>query len=287
MELPELTPGFVAFLAIEVTLYLGGIAAFFLWQFGRGAEHRREVRLVPWEVKLTDFLLALLLVLISGLALQLAAVSLQRLLPQRLDPDAWLIVQGAAFQFGLLLGAGLSRHLLRPRSTLPGGDPVPPAASPVSPCPVATPVGAIALFLVALPLVLLVSLVWQQLLKAAGMNLDQQEMIDLLRNSDSPLVLGGLAVLAVGVAPIAEEAIFRAGLFRYLRTRVPRPVALVGSSLVFASLHANAVAFAPLVALGILLCLAYERTGRIAIPMIAHALFNLHTMLLLLAGIDI
>ncbi|MBL9205106.1 MAG: hypothetical protein JNN01_08485, partial [Opitutaceae bacterium] len=136
MELPELTPGFVAFLAIEATLYLGGLAAFFLWQFGRGAERRREVRLVPWEVKLTDFLLALLLILIAGLALQLAAVSLQRILPQRLDPDAWLIVQGAAFQFGLLLGAGLSRHLLRPRSTLPGGDPVPPAPLPVSPCPV-------------------------------------------------------------------------------------------------------------------------------------------------------
>jgi len=288
MELPELTPGVIAFLVVEAILYLGGIVTFFVWQFGRNAEQRRELRLAPWNVPLSDFLLGALIVVVAGLSLQLALASLQRVLPDRLDADAWMIVQGAGFQFGLLLGAIVAIRLLRPRSTLPGGDPAPElTAVPVPPPAIGTLAGGFTLFLVALPLVLSVSLVWQWLLQTAGMELDQQEMIDLLRNNDSPFVIGGLAVLAVGVAPIAEEAIFRAGLFRYLRTRIPRPVALLLSSLVFASLHANAVAFAPLVALGILLCLAYERTGRIAIPMVAHALFNLHTMLLLLAGIDV
>ena len=54
-------------------------------------------------------------------------------------------------------------------------------------------------------------------------------------------------------------------------------------SAVWASLH-GLTAFAPLLALGVVLSLAYERTGNLAVPMLAHALFNLNTILLLLAG---
>jgi len=39
--------------------------------------------------------------------------------------------------------------------------------------------------------------------------------------------------------------------------------------------------------LAIVLSFAYERTGRIAVPIIAHALFNLNTMLLLWAGVEV
>jgi membrane protease YdiL (CAAX protease family) len=31
--------------------------------------------------------------------------------------------------------------------------------------------------------------------------------------------------------------------------------------------------------------LAYEQTGRLRVPIIAHALFNLHTILLVMAGV--
>jgi hypothetical protein len=93
-------------------------------------------------------------------------------------------------------------------------------------------------------------------------------------------------VLAVGVAPIAEEAIFRAGLFRYLRTRIPRPVALWSRPSCLPRFTPTPW-LSPRSSPSASCSAAYERTGRIAIPMVAHALFNLHTMLLLLAGIEV
>ena len=40
----------------------------------------------------------------------------------------------------------------------------------------------------------------------------------------------------------------------------------------------------PLVALAVVFCLAYERTGMIGTTIVAHALFNLNTMLLVAMG---
>jgi len=41
----------------------------------------------------------------------------------------------------------------------------------------------------------------------------------------------------------------------------------------------------PLFVLAVVFCLAYERTGRIETTIIAHALFNLNTFVLVAAGI--
>jgi len=41
----------------------------------------------------------------------------------------------------------------------------------------------------------------------------------------------------------------------------------------------------PAGALGIIFSIAYERTGRIEPAMVAHALFNLNTVVLILAGV--
>ena len=90
---------------------------------------------------------------------------------------------------------------------------------------------------------------------------------------------------SVVVAPVTEELIFRRGLFRWLRTRLPRPAALLLPAVLFAALHANLASFPALVVLGVIFSLAYERTGRIGTSIVAHALFNLHTILLVLAGV--
>ena len=39
--------------------------------------------------------------------------------------------------------------------------------------------------------------------------------------------------------------------------------------------------------LAIVFALAYERTGKILVPMIAHGLFNLNTVLLVFAGVNV
>ena len=48
-----------------------------------------------------------------------------------------------------------------------------------------------------------------------------------------------------------------------------------------------AVAFVPLAVFGVLLALAYEQSGRLVVPVVAHALFNLHTLALVLSGVEI
>ena len=136
-----------------------------------------------------------------------------------------------------------------------------------------------------LPGIVAASLIWRFALTQLGWPADAQELVDLLANADSAAVVALLVFLAIIVAPVTEEILFRAGLFRYLRTRTPRWLALILPGLIFGALHTNLAAFIPLVVLGVILALAYEHTGSILTPIVAHALFNLNTILLVVAGV--
>lgn len=284
MDLPELTPRVVTVLAIEGTLYLAGLIVLLTgWRRSRvspSAAVRGEIGALT--LPLSDLLLAGFAVLVGALLLQSAVGGLARALPGALTPDAWLVAQGCGFQLGLLSGALLG-HRLTPVNRREA--PAPSAPSPVT---TRSAIGrGTLLFLASLPLVFVAAMVWQAVLRAAGLPTDQQEMVELVRNADSPGLILLIALLAVVLAPVAEELVFRAGLFRYLRNRVPRSLALAAPSLLFAALHGNVVAFAPLAVFGVLLSLAYERSGRLLVPIVAHALFNLHTLALVLSGVDL
>jgi membrane protease YdiL (CAAX protease family) len=284
MDLTEPTPRFLAVLAIEVVLYLAGIATLIAWGKPRrktdGAAPRADIGTL--NLALSDLLLAAFTVVVGALLLQSAVGGLAQVIPSALSPEAWTVAQGCGFQLGLLSGALLGHRLAavssRDRVTSPSRSPLT--------TPQACAAGGL-LFLASLPLVLLAALAWKTTLRAAGLPTDQQDMVDLVRNANAPSLLALIAVLAVVLAPVAEELVFRAGLFRYLRTRVPRAVALAAPALLFAALHANLVAFAPLAVFGVLLALAYEQSGRLIVPVIAHALFNLHTLALVLSGVDL
>ena len=60
---------------------------------------------------------------------------------------------------------------------------------------------------------------------------------------------------------------------------LPRWAALLFPAVLFGALHAHLASFAPLVVLGIVYSLAYERTGRIGTAIVAHALFNSYSVL--------
>jgi uncharacterized protein len=287
MDTLRADPALVAFVSAEVALLLAGLAALYLFHFRDRAEPWRRDRLTPWDVSPSTFAIGVMVVCIAGIGLQFGAVHFQRRNPDLLTSEGWMVLTGGAFQVGMLAGAGLAfvlqrYELSRGSSWIPGV--LPAEYAPLSRAR-AVP-GGVVLFLACLPVVTLVSVGWQQVLSLTGAEIDRQEMIDLLLEADSPWIIVGVAILAVVVAPVTEEILFRGGLFRYLRTRIPRLPALLIPAVIFAALHANLVAFAPLVALGILLAVAYERTGRIAVPILAHALFNLHTLALLLSGFD-
>ena len=259
----------------QVALVVGGLML--LWRFGLSARARRTpAALAPWEISVTDFFMMIWCVIAGGFIAPFAAGLWLKGHPVAADTS--IIMMTALFHLGMLAGVIVFKATTGRRSaTLPI----------ISGAPSLNPVLAgLTAYLVTLPIVLGISLVWQVLLKACDVPAPAQDAIDILRHAH-PLPRALLLVSAIVLAPFTEELIFRAGIFRYTRTRLPRWAALLLPSMLFGAMHMNLASFAPLVALGIVFSLAYERTGRISTTIIAHGLFNLTTTLLILAGIDV
>ena len=146
--------------------------------------------------------------------------------------------------------------------------------------------GGFVTLLIALPVVALVSVCWSGLLSLLGLPGEAQDMIGTFRDAQSPFVLAGMFLVACVLAPMNEEMLFRRGLYHFLRQRFGRIIALSVSASLFGLLHMNLAGFMPLATLGVMLALAYERTGDIRVPIIAHGLFNLNTIAALLAGLS-
>ena len=135
--------------------------------------------------------------------------------------------------------------------------------------------------LAAMPLVLaaffpihfVTALAWRCVLHAAGRPLELQEVL-LAPLDRGPLVIGGFALLAVGVVPILEEAIFRGALYRSLREGAGRTGAAFVSSFVFALLHFNEASLAPIFVLALLLVIVYEWSGSVWPCVVLHACYN-------------
>jgi len=260
-------------LAVELALMVGGLALLWRVQLSPAARATRPpAALTAWTIALPDFGLFAWCVIAGGFLGELAMV--QGLSLFALDGDTRQVLAGAAFQFGMLAGcAGFALFA-------PGGrDFAWPRGSFLR--------DGMATFAIALPVLVTVGLLWTLLLQLVGLPAERQELIGLFAGARSPLLLGSLVALASIVAPITEELVFRAGLFRYARTRLPRWAALLLPAVIFGAVHGNLASFAQLVTLGVIFSLAYERTGNIAVPMLAHALFNLNTIALILSGIEL
>jgi membrane protease YdiL (CAAX protease family) len=267
-------------IVIEAVCWLAGMVLCVRLVTGRLGP--AQTALPPWRVSLEGFITCALLVAACGFLLPHAVTYLSAdvLGPAARDSDWWMMVQGAAFQSGMMAGALLGAFLLRLRKR-PAQTPFLPTAPKIR----QPLLGGVITFLISVPLIGGIGYAWKTLLDFLGHSASEQEMIDLFRNADDPALLGFMIVLAAVIAPVTEELIFRAGLYRYLRTRIPRATAFVVPSLIFAFLHGNLTALVPLFVLGVVFAYAYERTGSIAVPMIAHALFNLNTIVLVMAGV--
>jgi len=260
-------------LALELILVFAGCVL--LWRHGLSATARQQpAALAHWEISPGNFLLFLWLVITVGLMAQFTAVPALR----RADwgETATVVLAGGVFHLGMLLGALLFLLIIGRAEQSAGPGAAKPALIPA----------AGATFLILIPLITATSLGWQFVLARLGLEAAPQDLVGMFLSVDSPLLLAAMILLATVVAPISEELVFRAGLFRYLRGRAPRWVALVLPAMLFAAMHANLASFVPLTVLGMLFALAYERTGRIAVPIVAHGLFNLRTIMLLFAGVS-
>ena len=323
-------------LGVLIVESLPGLILIWNRHLSAAARSRRAApALEAWDIGAYDIGLLLWMVVMGGYILQVLLVTV--LSSTSLAVVTRDVVAGVGFQFGMLAAVlGFARLSER------GRDYSMPERGFVR--------EGLETFLKVLPAIFLTGIVWSFLAARMGVNLNQQELVALFRKSNSPFLLGTLVTMAVVIAPITEELVFRAGLFRYLRRQpplsvifvavigcataflcfdgllkisrhatragavegvwglavalgafllwlsptvkrfiarpTPRWLAVLLPAVVFAALHANLASFPQLVVLGIIFSLAYERTGNIAVPMLAHALFNLNTIVLLFAGIN-
>jgi len=101
--------------------------------------------------------------------------------------------------------------------------------------------------------------------------------------TETPLQLVLAVIAAVVLAPLAEELLFRGLLHRALRRRLALVPATALSSILFALVHLDVLLSQPLaivglVLVGVILALAYERTGSLVIPVVIHAVHNAVTI---------
>lgn len=114
-----------------------------------------------------------------------------------------------------------------------------------------------------------------------GGDSSRQEIVELFSNSRSLGQRILVIVLAVAIAPVAEEFVFRFFLYGVLRRYGGRAIGMVLTGLLFAAVHAHLPSFAPLFVLATCLNLAYEWSGSLLVPMTMHSVFNGLTMIAL------
>jgi membrane protease YdiL (CAAX protease family) len=235
----------------------------------------------PWPLKATDFalfmvVLTLWFVLSGTFLMQFHAW----IAGDEADPGTGIMVIG-----GFLLQAGMLYVFLRFRFHFRSAN-----EGPISPRII--PLGqsiftGLFYFLAALPVVYGVGVVWNVLLeflreKGFDINLPLQNAVILFQEAQNPFTFFGLILLAVVVAPVVEETVFRAGIYRFFKGKTSVTLALLISGTLFGLVHGNIQSLPGLIAVGVCLGFAYELSGSIRVPIFFHAFFNLNSIIFIL-----
>ncbi|MEH2065766.1 MAG: type II CAAX endopeptidase family protein [Nostoc sp.] len=128
----------------------------------------------------------------------------------------------------------------------------------------------------ALPIVVVVSLINQQLWQGQG---GSNPLLQLALESQDGVALGIFFFTAAIAAPFFEELLFRGFLLPSLTRYLPVWGAILISSLLFAIAHLSLSEILPLTALGIVLGVVYTRSRNLLAPMLVHSLWNSGTLL--------
>ncbi len=107
-----------------------------------------------------------------------------------------------------------------------------------------------------------------------GAGSSRQQIVEMFTGSETLQQRVLIIVLAIAIAPLSEEFIFRFFLYGVGKRYLGRDAALVLNAALFAAVHMHLPSFLPLFTLGCCLTLAYEWSGSILVSMTMHALFN-------------
>jgi membrane protease YdiL (CAAX protease family) len=185
-------------------------------------------------------------------------------LPANIDTRGLLL--SALYFWGLVLGTILLSLRLRGvrLSTVFGLDQLPLRKSIL---------WGVSLLVCALPLIFAASYLASYFLHSDPTT-DSQEIIQIFEHSKSIGERLPIILLAVVIAPVAEELAFRGYLYGVMRRYFGALPALVFTAVLFAIIHLNVPTLFPLFILSCLFTVSYEATGSLLVPMTMHALFN-------------
>jgi membrane protease YdiL (CAAX protease family) len=133
------------------------------------------------------------------------------------------------------------------------------------------------LLLSALPLIFASSAVVSSLMHVNSQK-DSQPIMQLFERAGEPARRIPIIILAIVIAPLAEEFFFRGFLYGVLKRYAGALPALVFTGVAFALIHLHVPSLLPLFLLACVLTLAYELSGSLLVPMAMHALFNAITL---------
>ena len=189
---------------------------------------------------------------------------------------------GAVAQVGIIVvlagGVWWARRAVPKAGLVPGpGDLVPGLAAALLGIPLVVVSGVLALAAA-------------RLLGLADDNAIAHDLLAMIVDAPGDPWVWVLIGTAVVLAPITEELLYRGVLQSGLVGLTGhRWVGVVCASLVFTAIHLSVVpeggrhALVQLFALGVVMGLAFERTKRIGVPILMHALFNAYNVALAIA----
>lgn len=131
-------------------------------------------------------------------------------------------------------------------------------------------------YFVALPLVLIISLINQQFWQGQG---GSNDLLFLALQAQDKLALSIFFFTASIAAPFFEEIMFRGFLLSSLTKYVPLWGAILISGLIFALAHLSLSEVLPLLMLGIILGFVYSRSRNLLASILLHSVWNSGTLL--------
>jgi membrane protease YdiL (CAAX protease family) len=135
-------------------------------------------------------------------------------------------------------------------------------------------------FLVVQPFLWLVTVLEERAARSGRIpEIPIQQILQVILQTRSGWVLALAAIVAVVVAPISEELLFRGFLQPALGRWTGRWMAIVLGAAFFAVAHMDLYAVPALLVLGIALGYVYDRTRSLAAPVALHMAFNGMTLI--------
>jgi membrane protease YdiL (CAAX protease family) len=138
-------------------------------------------------------------------------------------------------------------------------------------------------YLIVLPVIIASGFIVDFVLRAFGIEPEQQDIINNLLNEDSLGVLAFMVFFGMLAAPIVEELLFRGFLQSAVRITCDKWQTVLISGFVFASIHWNAHVFLQIFVLGVLLAYLFEKTGSLVAPITVHICHNTITLAFLIS----